>query len=63
MVIAQIAPGLPFREAGVFWMPGEQPMHPVDFSGQDAMLIGGAEPAGPPLTVSAPLRALPATHS
>ena len=53
----------------VIWMPGAQPMQPVDFSGREAirfrtrgdgrqysvMLIGSAEPAGPPtVTFTAP---------
>ena len=66
VVTGEIAPGVPFPWAGVIWMPGEQPMQPVDFSGREAirfrtrgdgrqysvMLIGSAEPAGPPPTVT-----------
>lgn len=51
MVIAEIAPGLPFRQAGVIWMRGNQPMQPVDFSAREARPIGSAEPAGQPFTV------------
>ena len=66
VVTGEIAPGLPFPWAGVIWMPGEQPMQPVDFSGREAirfrtrgdgrqysvMLISSAQPAGPPPTVT-----------
>ena len=66
VVTGEIAPGLTFPWAGVIWMPGEQPMQPVDFSGRDAirfqargdgrqysvMLISSAQPAGPPPTVT-----------
>ncbi|MYC52026.1 MAG: amidohydrolase family protein [Gammaproteobacteria bacterium] len=66
VVTGEIAPGVPFPWAGVIWMPGAQPMQPVDFSGREAirfrtrgdgrqysvMLIGSAEPAGPPPTVT-----------
>ena len=66
VVTGEIAPGLPFPWAGVIWMPGAQPMQPVDFSGREAirfrtrgdgrqysvMLISSAEPAGPPPTVT-----------
>lgn len=65
-VTGEIAPGAAFPWAGVIWMPGTQPMQPVDFSGREAirfrtrgdgrqysvMLIGSAEPAGPPPTVT-----------
>ena len=66
VVTGEIAPGLPFPWAGVIWMPGAQPMQPVDFSGREAirfrtrgdgrqysvMLISSSEPAGPPPTVT-----------
>ena len=66
VVTGEIAPGVPFPWAGVIWMPGAQPMQPVDFSGRETirfrtrgdgrqysvMLIGSAEPAGPPPTVT-----------
>ena len=66
VVTGEIAPGVPFPWAGVIWMPGAQPMQPVDFSGREAirfrtrgdgrqysvMLIGSSEPAGPPPTVT-----------
>ncbi|MDE0257514.1 MAG: CIA30 family protein [Gammaproteobacteria bacterium] len=66
VVTGEIAPGVPFPWAGVIWMPGAQPMRPVDFSGREAirfrtrgdgrqysvMLISSAEPAGPPPTVT-----------
>ncbi|MYH48912.1 MAG: amidohydrolase family protein [Gammaproteobacteria bacterium] len=66
VVTGEIAPGAAFPWAGVIWMPGAQPMQPVDFSGREAirfrtrgdgrqysvMLIGSAEPAGPPPTVT-----------
>ena len=66
VVTGEIAPGAAFPWAGVIWMPGEQPMQPVDFSGREAirfrtrgdgrqysvMLISGAQPAGPPPTVT-----------
>lgn len=66
VVTGEIASGLGFPWAGVIWMPGAQPMQPVDFSGREAirfrtrgdgrqysvMLIGSAEPAGPPPTVT-----------
>ena len=65
-VTGEIAPGAAFPWAGVIWMPGAQPMQPVDFSGREAirfrtrgdgrqysvMLISSAEPAGPPPTVT-----------
>lgn len=65
-VAGEIAAGVPFPWAGVIWMPGAQPMQPVDFSGREAirfrtrgdgrqysvMLISSAEPAGPPPTVT-----------
>ena len=65
-VTGEIAPGLAFPWAGVIWMPGEQYMQPVDFSGREAirfwtrgdgaeysvMLVAGAEPAGPLPTVT-----------
>ena len=66
VVTGEIAPGLPFPWAGVIWMPGAQPMQPVDFSGREVirfrtrgdgrqysvMLISSAQPAGPPPTVT-----------
>lgn len=66
VVTGEIAPGSAFPWAGVIWMPGAQPMQPVDFSGREAirfrtrgdgrqysvMLIGSAELAGPPPTVT-----------
>ena len=66
VVTGEIAPGLAFPWAGVIWMPGEQPMQPVDFSGREVirfrtrgdgrqysvMLISSAAPAGPPPTVT-----------
>ncbi|MDE0359480.1 MAG: CIA30 family protein [Gammaproteobacteria bacterium] len=66
VVTGEIAPGAAFPWAGVIWMPGAQPMQPVDFSGREAirfrtrgdgrqysvMLISSAEPAGPPPTVT-----------
>ena len=66
VVTGEIAPGLAFPWAGVIWMPGEQPMQPVDFSGHEVirfqtrgdgreysvMLISSATPAGPPPTVT-----------
>ena len=66
VVTGEIAPGLPFPWAGVIWMPGAQPMQPVDFSDREAihfrtrgdgrqysvMLISSAEPAGPPPAVT-----------
>ena len=66
VVTGEIAPGLPFPWAGVIWMPGAQPMQPVDFSGREVirfrtrgdgrqysvMLISSAVPAGPPPTVA-----------
>ena len=65
-VTGEIAPEVAFPGAGVIWMPGEQPMQPVDFSGREAirfrtrgdgreysvMLISSSEPAGPPPTVT-----------
>ena len=65
-VTGEIAPGAAFPWAGVIWMPGAQPMQPVDFSGRETirfrtrgdgrqysvMLISTAEPAGPPPTVT-----------
>ena len=58
VVTGEIALGLAFPWAGVIWMPGEQPMQPVDFSGREVirfrtrgdgreysvMLISRAEP-------------------
>jgi len=66
VVTGEIAPGAAFPWAGVIWMPGAQPMQPVDFSGREAirfrtrgdgrqysvMLISSAEPAGPPPTMT-----------
>ncbi len=66
VVTGEIAPGLAFPWAGVIWMPGAQPMQPVDFSGREVirfrtrgdgrqyavMLISSAQPAGPPPTVT-----------
>ena len=66
VVTGEIAPGLAFPWAGVIWMPGGQPMQPVDFSGRElirfrtrgdgrqysVMLISSAEPVGPPPTVT-----------
>ena len=66
VVTGEIAPGVAFPWAGVIWMPGEQPMQPVDFSGREVirfrtrgdgrqysvMLISSAQPAGPPPTVT-----------
>ena len=66
VVTGEIAPGAAFPWAGVIWMPGAQPMQPVDFSGREAirfrtrgdgrqysvMLISSSEPAGPPPTVT-----------
>ena len=66
VVTGEIAPGTAFPWAGVIWMPGAQPMQPVDFSGREVirfrtrgdgrqysvMLISSAEPAGPPPTVT-----------
>ncbi len=66
VVTGEIAPGLPFPWAGVIWMPGAQPMQPVDFSGREVirfrtrgdgrhysvMLISSAQPVGPPPTVT-----------
>ena len=66
VVIGEIAPGLAFPWAGVIWMPGEQFMQPVDFSGREVirfrtcgdgrhcsvMLISSATPAGPPPTMA-----------
>ena len=66
VVTGEIAPGLAFPGAGVIWMPGAQPMQPVDFSGREVIrfrthgdgrrysviLFGSAEPAGPPPTVA-----------
>ena len=66
VVTGEIAPGLAFPWAGVIWMPGEQPMQPVDFSGREVirfrtrgdggqysvMLLSGPDPAGPPPTVT-----------
>ena len=66
VVTGEIAPGLAFPWAGVIWMPGAQPMQPVDFSGREAirfrtrgdgrqysvMQISTAEPAGPPPAVT-----------
>ena len=64
VVTGEIAAGVAFPWAGVIWMPGEQPMQPVDFSGREVirfrtrgdggrysvMLINSAAPAGPPPT-------------
>ena len=36
-VTGEIAPGLAFPWAGVIWMPGEQPMQPIDFSGREVI--------------------------
>ena len=66
VVTGEIAPGVAFPWAGVIWMPGEQFMQPVDFSGREVirfrtredggeysvMLVTSAEPAGPPPTVT-----------
>ncbi len=66
VVTGEIAPGLAFPWAGVIWMPGAQPMQPVDFSGREVirfrtrgdgrqysvMLFSSAQPAGPPPTVT-----------
>ena len=66
VVTGEIAPGLPFPWAGVIWMPGAQPMQPVDFSGREVirfrtrgdgrqysvMLFSSVQPAGPPPTVT-----------
>ena len=66
VVTGEIAPGVAFPWAGVIWMPGEQFMQLVDFSGREVlsfrtrgdgrqysvMLISSAEPAGPPPTVT-----------
>ena len=66
VVTIEIAPGLAFPWAGVIWMPGEQPMQPVDFSDREVirfrtrgdgrqysvMLISSAQPTGPPPTVT-----------
>ena len=66
VVTGEIAAGVPFPWAGVIWIPGAQPMQPIDFSGRKAirfrtradgrqysvMLIGSAEPAGPSPTVT-----------
>ena len=66
VVTGEIAPGLAFPWAGVIWMPGEQFMQPVDFSGREVirfrtrggggqysvMLRSGPDPAGPPPTVT-----------
>ena len=66
VVTGEIAPGLAFPWAGAIWMPGAQPMQPVDFSGREVirfrtrgdgreysvMLISSAQPAGPPPTVT-----------
>ena len=37
VVAGEIAPGLAFPWAGVIWMPGEQPMQPVGFSGREVI--------------------------
>ena len=37
VVTGEIAPGVAFPWAGVIWMPGEQPMQPVDFSGREVI--------------------------
>ena len=66
VVTGQIAAGVAFPWAGVIWMPGEQPMQPVDFSGREVirfstrgdereysmMLMSSATPAEPPPTVT-----------
>ena len=66
VVTGEIAPGVPFPWAGVIWMPGAQPMQPVDFSGREVirfrtrgdgrqyslMLFSSAQPAGPPPMVT-----------
>ena len=65
VVTGEIAPGLAFPWAGVIWMPGEQFMQPVDFSGREVIrfrtggwgaVLGDAairpDPAGPPPTVT-----------
>ena len=66
VVTGEIAAGVAFPWAGVIWMPGAQPMQPVDFSGREVirfrtrgdggeysvMLISSAAPAGPPPTVA-----------
>ncbi len=64
VVTGEIAPRLAFPWAGVIWMPGEQFMQPVDFSGREVirfrtrgdggqysvMLVAGPDPAGPRVT-------------
>ena len=66
VVTGEIAPGTAFPWAGVIWMPGEQFMQPVNFSGREVirfrtrgdggqysvMLISSADPAGTPPTVT-----------
>ncbi len=37
VVTGEIAPGLAFPWAGVIWMPGAQPMQPVDFTGREVI--------------------------
>ena len=37
VVTGEIAPGVAFPWAGVIWMPGEQFMQPVDFSGREVI--------------------------
>ena len=37
VVTGEIAPGVAFPRAGVIWMPGEQFMQPVDFSGREVI--------------------------
>ena len=65
VVTGEIAPGFAFPWAGVIWLPGEQPMQPVDFSGREAIrfrtrghggqysvvLVGGPDAVGPPPSV------------
>ena len=66
VVTGEIVPGLAFHWAGVIWIPGAQPMQPVDFTGREVihfrtrgdgrrysvMLVTSAAPAGPPPTVT-----------
>ena len=65
VVTGEIAPGFVFPWAGMIWMLGEQPMHPVDFSGRavirfrthgdgweyPVMLTSSTEPVEPPSSV------------
>ena len=37
VVTGEIAAGVAFPWAGVIWVPDEQPMQPVDFSGREAI--------------------------